>query len=235
MTEHEVVRVPCNNCNQRTNHRTLYSYSTESEEREESSDTSTGPAWMEVVMVYETCEVLQCMGCNTVTFSRRIAVHQYDHDTTDFYPPRIFRRLPKWQHELPLMVGEILRQVYAALQNGHGALALMGARTIVDLVFLDKVGDKGNFPTKVAALHDAGLIGTKAKDVLLAALDAGSAAVHRGFNPRTETVGEVMDIVENLLEATYRLDSVAERLKKSTPARSRDAALRALADEDGSD
>lgn len=66
---------------------------------------------------------------------------------------------------------------------------------------------------------NAGLIGAKQVDVLDAALDAGSAATHRGNVPDAKEVDVVMDIIENLLQAVYVLPDIATRLKERTPQR----------------
>jgi hypothetical protein len=51
------------------------------------------------------------------------------------------------------------------------------------------------------------------------ALDAGSAAAHRGYRPKLEHVQMVMDVVENLFQATYVSGKAAVELKKFTPPR----------------
>jgi ethanolamine ammonia-lyase large subunit len=89
------------------------------------------------------------------------------------------------------------------------------------MIILDKVGDRGSFQAKLQALQSEGYIASRARNVLDAALDAGNAAAHRGHNPNADTVNEVMDIIESLLEAIYRHDGIAERLRASTPQRSR--------------
>ena len=69
------------------------------------------------------------------------------------------------------------------------------------------------------ALHEKGFVSSKNVQFLTAALDAGSAAAHRGYAGNTEAVNAVMDIVENLLQSVYALEDLAEQLEKSTPPR----------------
>jgi hypothetical protein len=97
----------------------------------------------------------------------------------------------------------------------------MGARAVVDLVLVEKVGDSEGFAEKLKAAEAAGVIGTKNREVLNAALDAGNAAAHRGYQATAEDVNAVMDIVENLLQAVYQLESLADRLKQTTPIRAK--------------
>jgi hypothetical protein len=95
----------------------------------------------------------------------------------------------------------------------------MGARTVVDMLLMDKVGDLGTFSEKLTQLEGDGFVGRKNREFLGAALDAGNAAAHRGYQPKKEHLDHVMDIVENVLQAVYILEEAADELKKSTPAR----------------
>jgi len=89
----------------------------------------------------------------------------------------------------------------------------------MDMLIVEKVGDAGTFKQKLKKLQDAGFVGAKNVEVLDAALDAGSAAAHRGHAPKPSDVNAVMDIVENLLHAVYVLPGMAQGLKKTTPSR----------------
>ena len=95
----------------------------------------------------------------------------------------------------------------------------MGARTVVDLVILDKVGDVGSFGEKLAALENQGYVGRRNREFVSAALEAGSAAAHRGVAPDIADLNRVMDIVESLLESVYVLKDAADQLRQVTPPR----------------
>jgi hypothetical protein len=142
-----------------------------------------------------------------------------EDDDIRYFPPPTSRRPPDWRYHLPHEVRSILEEVYSALDAGGQVLPMMGARTLVDLLMADKVGDLGGFGAKLQALEDQGFISVNNAEILDAALDAGSAAAHRGYAPSAKDVQSVMDIVENLLQAVYVLDNVAKRLRKSTPPR----------------
>jgi hypothetical protein len=113
----------------------------------------------------------------------------------------------------------LLDEIYIALHADSRRLALMGARAVLDIVLLDKVGDVGTFAKKLEQLEEQGLVARRNREFLATAIDAGSAAAHRGFRPNEETLAHVMDIVENLLEAVYVLEKSAEALRKATPQR----------------
>ncbi len=94
----------------------------------------------------------------------------------------------------------------------------MGARSLVDQFMNDKVGDLGGFAQKLEALLKEGYLSRFQKEFLLVALDAGHAVTHRGFAPKKDTVEQVMDVVENLLQH-YALLEAVDDLKKVTPPR----------------
>jgi hypothetical protein len=96
---------------------------------------------------------------------------------------------------------------------------MMGARTLVDMLILEKVGDVGNFKKKLEALEKAGFVSSRNREVLYAALDVGNAAAHRGHAANESEVHSVMDIVENMLQAVYVFPDEAKKLKQSTPRR----------------
>ena len=159
--------------------------------------------------------LLQCRGCGSVCLR-----HQSEpEEEVRFYPPRIFRRLPEWRARLPQLMGSLVEEVYSALAADSCRLAVMGARALIDMVIAEKVGDQGPFRQKLQALVEQGSIGKVNAEHLAAALDAGSAAAHRGHVPSAEAVVHVMEIVENLLKAVYVLPGAAEVLGRETPPR----------------
>ena len=95
----------------------------------------------------------------------------------------------------------------------------MGARTLIDMLMLDKVGDVGTFAQKLEALEQGGFLSTQGKSVLKAALEVGNAASHRGHEPSSVEVASVLDIVESMLQAAYVFPKIAEDLARTTPGR----------------
>ena len=153
---------------------------------------------------------------------RRFYFSEWDHGEheIDYYPPRIARRVPKWKDKLSDDIEKLLEEVYTALQADSRSLAMMGARALIDMVILDKVGDVGTFGQKIAKLQTDGYLSDKNRETLRAALEVGNAASHRGHRPTQEHVDTVIDIVENLLQSTI-LHSATTDLKNATPARTR--------------
>jgi len=178
-----------------------------------------GPAFEE----QETVEILECLGCEHLVVRRTYTHEAFDEATIEFYPPPIARPMPRWSQVIgigvPDKIRKVLVEVYKALQADSPLLATMGARTILDLVLVEKVGDIGNFEQKLKALEDGGFVGRKNREFLAAALDAGSAVAHRGFAPTPHQLENVMDIVENLIETAFVLEKRADKVREATPPR----------------
>ena len=207
----EIDRSYCNACGQKTKHVVIAKRTVVSDQTEYEGKT--------IVIAGDAYRMLECQGCESVSLEHQMLDEPNDIDETVLYPPRVFRRPPKWVQHLPIPIRGLLEEVYVALQNNSRRLAMMGSRALVDLVILDTVGDVGTFEEKLEALEKKGTVSSKGREILVAALDAGSAAVHRGYLPQPHEMTAVMDIVENLLQATYHLEGLADRLRKATPPR----------------
>ena len=179
--------------------------------------------------------LLECCGCEHVTLRRECTcsensltvtgfdgeeVEDYYYPEVTFYPPQVSRRLPNWHKELPSEIQELLTEIYAALHSNSRRLALMGARTVIDTFVLDKLGDVGTFQDKLKELVKNGYLADKQKEILDVAIEAGNAAVHRGYNPKPEDLSHVIDIVESLLQS-YSLKKTSDSVKGKIPDRSR--------------
>jgi hypothetical protein len=212
MKAKQLTKAPCNRCNRETKHAVLKKRLTS----DEADAKGYGPvSWQDVY------EMLECGGCESVTLRHTHLFSEYPEPRVSYYPPPIARPAPMWKHKLPLELRSLADEVYSALHADSRRLGLMGARTILDMVLLEKVGDAGTFLEKLKKFEDLGFVGSRDREILEAALDAGSAAAHRGYRPKPDQLDQVMDIVEHLLEAVYVLHRAAADLRKSTPPRKR--------------
>lgn len=164
--------------------------------------------------------MLQCCGCEDVVMRVDYWHSEVDIDEPDFFPPRISRPMPRWVRDLPADYQELLREVYTALHADSLRLAMMGARTLVDLYMNEAIGDIGGFEKKLKALSETGHLAELDRETLESALNAGHAAAHRAHRPTHKQANYVMDIVENLLQK-HALKIAAAKLNESIPARQR--------------
>lgn len=206
-------RIQCNRCLGKTQHEILHETTMKQIEDD-------GIEWA------TKFEMLQCRGCGDVTLRRTLdAVLDgnipWEDNTVTYFPPAVSRRPPSWQQVegFPKNLRSVLKEIYKSLDADNVLLPMLGARTLIDMLMLDKVGDVGNFVEKLKQLEDLGVISSRNREILAAALDLGNAAAHRGHSPKAYDVGAVMDIVENLLQTVYVLPNVAQRIKANTPPR----------------
>jgi hypothetical protein len=208
----------CYNCNSDTLQTELISeielYPSEITGRNEDGSKS------DAFWVIQGCKwlLLKCNGCERINLKRILAQVGTEENTTIDIPSKIERQVPKWCFELPIDYTKIILETYAAINHGLFRLAASGARTTIDVFILDKIGDKGTFVNKLNTLVQEGFLSEQQKKTLNSALDAGSAAIHRGYEPDKETINDIMDIIEHLLHQIILLRK-AERLEDKTPKR----------------
>jgi hypothetical protein len=191
-------------------------------------------------------DTLQCRGCRRVSLRETTeikdtlaywepflaGVEVYDSngnekDTiTQYFPPPISRRTPEWLHRGTAILYEgmmgfedILREVYLATRNGLPHLAIMGIRAIIEKVMIDNVGDQGSFQKNLEAFKEQGYISLIQFDYLRATLEAGHAAIHRGFTPEREDLNAALDIMEGILATLYVQAEGAQKLSERVPPR----------------
>lgn len=168
----------------------------------------------------ETYRMLQCQGCSDVQMRVEYWDQHRELDESDFryFPPRIYRKIPDWAAQLPEDWRSLMREIYDAIATNSFRLAVMGARTLIDLYLTEAIANHGGFDARLDRLVKEGHLGKKARDTLEAALDAGSAAAHRGHKPDIDDLNAVLDITEHLLQSHVLKDAGAV-LKASTPQR----------------
>ncbi|KKL19113.1 hypothetical protein LCGC14_2468720, partial [marine sediment metagenome] len=210
----DTVRAHCNRCLGERKHVVIASRFQEYVEVDE-HDTF-------VLAEKTTFEMLECCGCEDVVFRRTLAASYEAHEIVDYYPPSVSRRKPEWLRgitRVPFKLGFLIGEVYAAIYAKSRRLAMMGARTMLDMVLVDTVGDEGTFEQKLDSLVTEGFVSARHRKTLEAALEAGHATSHRGHSPSEIEVNQAMDIIENLIQAVYVLGGAAESLKEATPPR----------------
>lgn len=217
-------QVHCNSCARETRHGVV---TTRVHGGSETVDPDHEISWR------NTYTLLECLGCDGVCL-RQVFWFSEDprEEEVTFYPPQVSRRAPVWIHDLEFRFQILLAEIYAALHADSRSLAIMGARTIIDVFMQKNVGDIGGFDQKLDALVKAGYLSSRNREVLAAALEAGHAAAHRGHRPSVDDCNHVMDIVENVLQSEI-LPHSAQALQRSTPSRQRRAREVSPAEPDG--
>jgi hypothetical protein len=183
-------------------------------------------------------QVLECAGCGTPYFQ----IEEYDRDMGErewdpevgqnvlkprltHYPAETRRAEPEWLVDVMAVdrnLGLLLRELYAALNSDLRVLAAVGARTVFDRASeLLGVDSALPFHQKLNDLVTKGKIGLDEKAHLNVLIDAGSAAAHRGWRPKSEDIDTMMGVVEAFLKRAFVLDASLANIKSRVPPKPR--------------
>jgi hypothetical protein len=212
------MKAHCNECLKVTNQTLLY-------EKDFKAESQLGNRF--TIDHYQT---LQCNGCEHITF-RLVEIRDhitnkdgspYEHEI--YYPPEKLRQQPKWLVDLvaehdQFSIFALLDEIYSALYAGSNSLVAIGIRSLIDLVMIAKVGDRGRFDFTLLAFQEAGFIAPKQKDFIMNTIDAGSASAHRGHRPQTEDLTLLLNIAESLIQTVFIFPKQSEVASKLIPPR----------------
>jgi hypothetical protein len=221
MEKEKLQRTHCWYCQKETNHKVLLEefdmiseeliWHTEDGEDSKSAWALIGSLWL----------VSKCLGCDKITFKHIYrATPNQDPDQIFYFPKKIVREFPRWTMSLPHKYSQVFYEIYLSIQEGLYILSLTGIRILLDLFIVSKIGDVGNFKQKMDKLVQEGLITSSKAKVLETAIEAANSSTHRGYKPDKETLFQILDIVENLLQSEI-VDSPIDKIRRKTPSRSK--------------
>jgi len=184
----------------------------------------------------DTGMILECCGCGKVFFRRDFWFSEWEQlvdnpDTgqpemqggveTTYWPAPVQRKPPEWIDKVKRadrVLGQLLTEMYAALNNDLRVLAAIGARTAFDRSSeLLGVQSTLGFDQKLNELVSMGKIGDSERATLEVLVDAGSAAAHRGWAPKAKELTTMMAIVEAFLYREFVLGDRLKKLKVAVP------------------
>lgn len=220
----------CNNCSGTRKHDILYHDKVKWTEEIDERHSVEGS---------NTYELLKCRGCEAVQYRHSSWFSEdWDPETggpnlkIECYPPPMYRKEPDWIQDFVIVDGgsffmppindvirSIFKEIYIALQNDAPQLAILGIRALLEEVMIEKVGDKGNFVANLKAFEQEGFISKKQKEVIEPVIEAGHAAMHRGFRPEKYIVSRLMDVTESIIETIYVNEMRIKGISKKIPAR----------------
>ena len=176
--------------------------------------------------------VVKCRGCEEIHFLKvtigsedLIWAMDYEHpfDCPTFqenYPPRNFaRNPPEWIDKLESELRGLMKQTYMALHVGADRLVVMGTRAALERTIAGKCEDQGSFKENVLKFVEEGYLAQANSGAVMAALDVGSAAIHRGYRPDLEAIVDVFEIIESVIHTVYIVPESGIRRSETTPKR----------------
>lgn len=183
----------------------------------------------------DTGMILECCGCERVYFRRDVYFSEWDTSGEDpvtgesrgggvettYWPATITRQRPKWLDTIEKTdrdLGDLLREMYVALDSDLRVLSAVAARTVFDRAseFLG-IDPALGFQEKLESLAANGKIGIDEEGILDVLVDAGSAAAHRGWRPKPQELNTMVDVVESFLHRSLVLGDGIAKLRASVP------------------
>lgn len=211
----------CNNCGGRRNHHVRCEHEKHYSERIDDYCT---------LQTYDKYSIVECCGCGNVSIKH---IHTFSEDMDEqgrevvhvnYYPKAYFRRKPAWTLEpywdIPSnKIKKIHDEIYSAMYNDCGILAMIGIRSLLEAIMIGKCGDNGSFANNIKKFYENGHISNVQKTYLETTIDAGHSVTHRGHIPSQEDLSMAIDITENIIETTYISPARGEKLRESIPPR----------------
>ena len=177
--------------------------------------------------------VVKCRGCEELHFLKvRIGSEDiiwtmgYEHPfdcpllQTNYPPRNIARSPPEWIEHLEPDLRDLMAQTYKALHVGADRLVAMGTRAALESTIIAKCDDHGSFKNNVSKFVEQGYLAENNREAVMAALDVGSAAIHRTYKPDLDALVDVFEIVESVIHAVYIVPKSGTRRNQQTPKRS---------------
>jgi hypothetical protein len=198
------IKAHCNACGGERNHSVLH------ESKAPWSTEYEGIGTMSGMDIYQ---MVQCLGCDAIRL--RYEYEEYGQDSIiTYYPPALARKEPEWFFDLLTriaepekeLIGDLLKEIYAALQSDSRWLAAIGIRSLLEHVMIKRSGDKGSFAKNLEAFMELGHVSKTQQKFLASVLEAGHASTHRGWRPSTKELSTLMDVTESVVEAVYVLE-----------------------------
>lgn len=229
----------CRICLGETNHRVLFLHrvSTKQEYNEQDAEQYGPHAQFD-----RNYLIVQCAGCEDVRMCLKTEDQYFGntHSREYWYPENQIRRMPEWVDsefcktvrifdqpkeeddlsEFLIDIKKLLVEIYQALGGGSHRLATMGIRALIERIMVREVSDRGTFKKNIEAFFDKGHVAESQQEMFRDTLiEAGHAAMHRGWEPKQSDVITLLDITEALIKSQY-VDRVrALEVAKSIPSR----------------
>jgi hypothetical protein len=184
-------------------------------------------------------QVVECMGCETVSFRHQswFSEAQEDGPTESVYPQRNKDAISATHyHNVPLNLRRIYKELIECFNNDSPILCAAGLRAIVEGICAKQGIIDGPIQTpakgggtqikrmktlegQIAGLHEKGLLTESSAQTLHEHRYLGNDAVHELVRPSTDELKLAIEIVEHVLEQLYELPKKAADLRRATALR----------------
>ncbi len=224
-----IIKTHCNSCSQKTNHKILHEHKNNDFVENHQGYSIDG---------HFTWQTVECKGCDSVHLISKQYLSEwcepnydddpnYDPCLNKYYPPRNIeaRSKPRWYSDFQSkksFASVVHKQIYQLIEECPEAnIAIMLLiRSLLEAVVVEKVGDSKSFKEKLKRLNELNLITENdVTDLDKEIYDAGSAAMHRNYNPSLEAINGALNAVEHLIfNLSFAKDNI-DVIKNEKPPR----------------
>jgi hypothetical protein len=176
----------------------------------------SGTANDDTVAWWENYQVIECQGCNTISFRSVFGDDDFTPDDgpnerLEIYPDPHGREQLEDIALVPISLSAIYSETLHALDAGLPILAAIGIRAIVETVCQQKQATGRNLLDKINSLVSLGVLTQQGADVLHKLRTLGNQAAHEVKAHSSDQLNLAMRVVEHLLQAVYILPHHANR------------------------
>lgn len=202
----------CETCSSETNHKIL---SNTDEMKIESTED---------INEYESYNIIQCLGCNTVSFLKLCWDDQIqsDDDVIHYhFPENYYREFEDYflneddLYYLPAIVTQIYAEVCDAYITESSILCGIGLRMIIESVCLNKKIAGRNLENKIDKLFELGYISKNDLSLLHKLREIGNISAHQIKSPANSIIDASLEAINHLLRSIYVVSRKTKRLRKS--------------------
>ena len=220
------IKVNCQQCDRETNHAVLQF--AEFSGHQEDYD----------IYWWSTYQIIQCNGCDTVSFRKE----QWDSETEEtierLYPERrIENRANRDYENVPHSIIELYRETLMCYNNGILVLCAAGIRALIEAICteqritggqvaaVDQDGNiteskqRNNLEGKINALHEKGILTKNYTETLHEHRFLGNDALHKMLVPREQELDIAIDIIEHVMETVYEIPYKGKELVQARKKR----------------
>ncbi len=206
----------CNNCDNYTNHKILFTEKVEVENEDNEKEASLNKE-------FENYMVVRCEGCDETSFLIRHTGDKYIDEHNDFYDENFpedenfesdFNFLDEEAFdELPKILANLYTQIESAFNEDANILAGVGLRMLVEALCLEQSIEGKNLQEKIKNLQSCGLISLNEVPILDKLRLIGNFSAHeiKGFS--IDKLEYALDIINHVLKSVYLLPKINKKLK----------------------
>lgn len=214
----EVVRLLCNQCDNRTAHKVLVSVDNSGSEGAEDFSID----W------HIAHQILECQGCQDTSY-RSVSSnsedyfhdhegHQYSNETEVLYPPRMAGRKGLVDdYVVPREIMAMYVETHQALVGDSPILSGIGLRALLEAICKERKAGDGDLYKKIGNLVAQQVLTPQGAAVLQHIRTLGNQAAHEAKPHDVKQLSLALEVIEHLIKDVYIIPAKTKHLFKAGP------------------